>query len=128
MERLHAVEIRELDVHEHEVRGVFGCHVDGLAPRRRLERSISRCDQDVAEQLHVLLVVLDDEDPLAGHDVVSFAGNAKVKVLPRPSSLSSQIRPPWSSTSRFESARPSPVPSRCAIPASVCWNSSKIRS
>ena len=34
-------------------------------------------------------------------------------MLPLPSSLSTQIRPPCSSTSRFESASPSPVPSRC---------------
>ena len=52
----------------------------------------------------------------------------KWKRLPLPSSLSTQIRPPISSTSRDEIVRPSPVPSRCCNPASVCWNSSKIRS
>ena len=31
-------------------------------------------------------------------------------MLPRPSSLSTQIRPPWSSTNRFESARPEAGP------------------
>ena len=77
-----AVEVRELDVHQHEIRRVLGCHVDRLAAGRRLERSVPRRDQDVAEQLHVLLVVLDDEDPLARHDVVDLAGSAKVKVLP----------------------------------------------
>ena len=57
-----------------------------------------------------------------------LAGSVNTNVLPWPSSLSTQIRPPCSSTSRFESARPRPVPSRCSTPASVCWNSSKIRS
>ena len=95
---------------------------------RRLERAVPGRLQDVAEQLHARLVVLDDEDLLAGHGYAGLAGSVNTNVLPLPSSLSTQIRPPWSSTSRFESARPSPVPSRCATPASPCWNSSKIRS
>ena len=57
-----------------------------------------------------------------------LAGSVNTNVLPLPSSLSTQIRPPCSSTSRFDSARPRPVPSRCSAPASVCWNSSKMRS
>ena len=40
--------------------------------------------QDVAEELHVLLVVLDDEDPFARHDHALLAGSVKTNVLPCP--------------------------------------------
>lgn len=40
-----------------------------------------------------------------------FCGIVNVNVLPFPSSLSTQIVPPCSSTNRFVNARPSPVPS-----------------
>ena len=46
MERLDAVEVRELDVHQHEIGRVLRRHVDRLAARRRLERSVSGRDQD----------------------------------------------------------------------------------
>ena len=107
---------------------MLGRQLDRLRAGRRLERAVPRRPEDVAEQLHVLLVVLDDEDLLAGHGYADLAGSVNTNVLPWPSSLSTQIRPPCSSTSRFESASPRPVPSRCSTPASVCWNSSKIRS
>ena len=47
----------------------------------------------------------------ACHDMTGRAGRVNVNVLPRPGSLSSQIRPPCSSTSRLDSAKPRPVPS-----------------
>src|SRR6266852_2182692 len=55
-------------------------------------------------------------------------GSVNTKRLPCPDWLSTQMRPRCSSTRRFESASPRPVPSRCRTPTSVCWNSSKIRS
>ena len=67
MERLDAVEVRELDVHQHEIGRVLRRYVDRLAARRRLERSVSGRDKGVAEQLHVQRVVLDHEDLLARH-------------------------------------------------------------
>ena len=53
-------------------------------------------------------------------------GSVTVKVLPRPSALSSPTAPRCSSTNLLTSARPSPVPS-CwrATPSSACRNSSK---
>ena len=83
--------------------------------------------EDVPKQLHALLVVLHHEDLRDWHRYAPLAGSVKTNVLPLPSSLSTQILPPCSSTSRFESARPRPVPSPRSIPASVCWNSSKTR-
>ena len=50
------------------------------------------------------------------------------KVLPTPTSLSSHIRPPSSSTIRRDSVSPSPVPSSLAAPRPPCWNDSKMRS
>ena len=50
-----------------------------------------------------------------------------VKALPSPSRLSTQRRPPCSSTIRFESVSPSPVPSEPAEwPLRPCSNDSKI--
>ena len=43
--------------------------------------------------------------------LASSIGSVKTNRLLRPLSLSTQIRPPCSSTRRFESASPSPVPS-----------------
>ena len=58
----------------------------------------------------------------------SPAGSEKPNVLPRPTSLSSHIRPPSSSTMRRDRVRPSPVPSSRELPRPPCWKDSKIRS
>ena len=123
-----AVDVREPHVHQHECRPVLGGELDRTPARRRLERSVARRTEDVTEELHALLVVLHHEDLLARHAYAVPVGSVNTNVLPSPILLSTQIRPPWSSTSRLESASPSPVPSRCSMPASACRNSSKIRS
>ena len=61
------------------------------------------------------VVVLDHEDLLACHGYAGRAGRVNTNVLPLPSSLSTQIRPPCSSTRRFDSASPRPVPSRLLL-------------
>ncbi len=56
-------------------------------------------------------------------------GTVNVKRLPLPGSLSSQMRPPCSSTSRFVIGKPNPVPSRIPLVVSTTWwNLSKIDS
>ena len=74
------------------------------------------------DDLAVRRVVVDDEDPLArelrqrlvGRDPRRQSAGSAVSSMwnvdPFPASLSAQIVPPISSTSRFEIARPSPVP------------------
>src|SRR6266542_2726447 len=114
-----AVDAVELDVHQNEVRLMPGGEVDRLLAGRCLERLVTIHLKHVSEELQALLVVLGDENAPAGHQLDS-RGSANVNVLPLPSSLSTQMRPPWSSISLFESARPSPVPSRCAEPRSAC--------
>ena len=42
-----------------------------VLPRRRLDDLVARELEDVADQLHVLRVVLDHEDALAAHDITS---------------------------------------------------------
>ena len=115
-ERLATVDVRQLDVHEDEVGHVLVRQLDCVLTRGRLESAVAACLEDVSEQLHVLLVVLDDEDELVGQRSAHPPGSVNTKVLPLPSSLSTQIRPPCSSTSRFESARPRPVPSAAPRP------------
>src|SRR5438067_4121490 len=108
---------------------MLGGKLERVLAGGRLEGAVTGGLQHVPEQLHVHVVVLDDEDELSCHQVASArAGSVKVNVLPSPRVLSIQIRPPCSSTNRLESASPRPVPSRCSAPTSVCWNSSKIRS
>src|SRR5262249_51450784 len=79
--------------------------------------------QHIAHQPPIALVVLHDEDQLAGH---ARSGRVKVNVDPLPISLVSQIRPPCSSTNFLASVRPSPVPSRFRAASVPTWrNSSK---
>jgi hypothetical protein len=47
--------------------------------------------QHIPDEFPVLVVVLDDQDQLAGH---GLTGSVKVKVEPRPTSLCTQILPP----------------------------------
>ena len=46
---------------------MLGRQLDRPPAGRRLERAVPARLEDVPEQLHVLLVVLDHEDLLAGH-------------------------------------------------------------
>src|SRR5262249_4597176 len=123
----HATDVGKADVQEHEFRGMLACERYGPRPCRGLEGREPLRLEHVAKELHVLLVVLDHEHTPASHRY-DLAGSVNTNVLPSPSSLSTQIRPPCSSTSFFESASPRPVPSRSSSPGSACWNSSKIRA
>ena len=55
-------------------RASAGCRLRGGA--------VARCLENVAEELHVLLVVLDHEDLLAGHDYAGPTGSVKTNVAP----------------------------------------------
>src|SRR4029079_1261765 len=95
---------------------------------RCLQRSVPALTQRSPPERQLPGVVLDHEDLVLDHHWTEGAGSVNEKVLPCPSSLSTQMRPPWSSTRRFDRANPRPVPSRCSLPAAACWNSSKIRA
>src|SRR6266478_9573434 len=113
-----------LDIHEDEGGRRRLGQPDPLLRGVGLDRPVAVELEDVALQLPVLLVVLDDQDQLAGHHAT---GNVKVKVDPRPTSLSTQILPPCSSTNFFARVSPSPVPSCLRVSSLPTWrNSSKI--
>ncbi len=59
-ERFDAVDVRQLDVHQHEVRPVLDGQLERLLAGGRPQRPVPRRRQHVAEQLHARLVVLDD--------------------------------------------------------------------
>src|SRR5215468_230974 len=106
-------ELGELDVHDDHVRLVApGRGHAGLAVMR-LEQIVGLAGEEVAHDLPVELVVLYEEDLFVAHlaSVASATrrGTAKEKVEPRPGSLSTQMRPPWSSTKVLVMLKPSPV-------------------
>ena len=127
-ERGHAVDSRELDVQQDEIRVVLNGELDGLFPARRFEDAVAPRIQHVTNELHVDLVVLDYEDA-APSIYDDSRGRLKRKVLPLAGSLSTQMRPPCNSISLRESASPRPVPSgRSPSTTRPCRNSSKISS
>ena len=71
-----------------------GCHRHG--------RGLARL------KLMVFIVILHDQNQLGGDDL---SGKVKLKVEPLPTSLSTQIFPPCSSTNFLAKVNPSPVPS-----------------
>ena len=67
--------------------------------------------------------------PCPAHPTTEAAGSVNRNLLPLPTVLSAQMRPPCCSTMLRQSARPSPVPPRARESlASPCWKRSKIRS
>ena len=61
-ERRDAIDVRQLDVHEHEIGRMLDGKRDRLLPGGRLQGAVALREQDVTKQLHVLAVVLHDED------------------------------------------------------------------
>ena len=59
-------------------------------------------------KLTVFIVIRDDQNQLGDDDL---PGKVKLKVEPLPTSLSTQILPPCSSTDFLAKVKPSPVPS-----------------
>src|SRR5260221_114059 len=99
----------------------------------RLDQLVIEAGQEVADDLAVVLGVLDDEDALL-HQAASitsstWTGSTTRNVDPWPSTESTEIVPPCISTIRFEIARPNPVPPFLRVlELSICWNSPKILS
>jgi len=79
-----------LDIHEDEGGRRRLGQPDPLLRGVGLDRLVAVELEDVTLQLAVLLVVLDDQDHLAGH---GRSGSVKVNVEPRPTSLCTQILP-----------------------------------
>src|SRR6185436_17810723 len=119
--RVQAGELRQLDVHEDEVRA----DLEGLRHARLavvgFDELVLRAPEEVAHDLAVHLVVLDVED---GLHAPTLTGTSKMKVEPLPGALSTQMRPPCISTNFLVIDSPRPVPPYSeAMVASVCLNS-----
>src|SRR5690606_21449021 len=109
----------ELEVEEHEPRPERRA---ARAAEERLHRlhPVAR-DMDaravpfegVEGELEVVAVVLDEQDRGVGHRLHHSQRVSRVKenVAPVPGRASAHTRPPWRSTMRRTSARPTPVPS-----------------
>src|SRR5437773_7133576 len=119
-------QLGQLDVHEDEVGQLALRHGDPLLAVRRLQQLVGRPAQQLSHDLPVVLVVLDVEHPQAAHAPPPSAckGTVKKKVDPLPSSLSTQIRPPCISTSRFVMLSPRPVPPNSRVIAASTWRNS----
>src|SRR5262249_321106 len=129
--RLVAVHHRHLDVHQDQVGLVLGGLGHALGAIMRLDHVVARHAQEIAQDLAIVLGVFDAEYLLA-YCAAFFTGWALIgmvtlKVEPLPSSDSTVMRPPCSSTILREIERPSPVPPFLRVLVlSTCWNSSKI--
>src|SRR5438034_1247696 len=119
-------QLRQLDIHEDEVGQLALRHGDPLLAIRRLQQPVGRPAQQLPDDLPVVLVVLDVEHRPLVHPRPPSAcrGTVKKKVDPLPSSLSTQMRPPCSSTSRFVILSPSPVPPYSRVIAASTWRNS----
>ena len=103
----------QLDVEQHEPRG-------GLLREQRRDEPVTGVQphhpvslqrQQGRDQLQIVGLVLDHDDRRHQAPPGSARGSVNQNVLPWPSALSTPMAPPCSSTSRLESASPSPVPS-----------------
>src|SRR6266404_3986565 len=124
-EGLDSVNPRQPNVHQDQAWAPLSGKLDALFARLGLDDLIPFERQHVPDELPVLVVVLDDQDERAGH---GLTGSVKVKVEPRPTSLCTQILPPWSSMNFRERASPRPVPSAFLSAVPTCRNSSNTAS
>src|SRR6185295_8734676 len=84
-------ELRELDVHDDQVRNRLARGRNARLPVRRLDQAIGRANEQVPDDLAVELVILDVQDRLhAGASLATVTGIEKKKVEPLPGTLSTQ--------------------------------------
>ena len=123
------VDAREQQVHEDRVGTLGARDVEAALAIHGDQRLMTRGANDALRDVEVVGLVLDDEHPshahpCDGHDRAAVparlpsgraaartrTGRVNRNVLPAPTVLSTQMRPPCSAMSRFEMARPRPVP------------------
>src|SRR5262249_22257994 len=99
--RLVSVEHRHLYVHQNEIRAPGLSETHAILAGGRLEQLEPGTRQQVAQDPAIVFLVLDDENAFAHVDAFRRSGRSgrvNRKTEPRPSSDSTQIRPPCSST------------------------------
>ena len=116
-----AVDAREQQIHEDRVRSLGARDVEAALPVRRHECLVAGGADDPLRDVEVVGVVLDDQHACHQRLAVRVSraaslpartrmGSVKWNVLPFPTSLSTQMRPPCRVMSRLEMASPRPVP------------------
>src|SRR5262249_6566832 len=128
--RLVSVKNRQLYIHQDEVRSLsFRCY-ERLFAVLRLDHFVTYVCEQIAQNLPVILLILNHQYALAHVCIAccsSRAGTKNENVAPWPRRDSIQMRPPCISTMRFTKARPSLAPPfALVIELSTCWNSWKI--
>jgi len=100
LEGLDAVDARQLDVHQHQVGHVLLGELDAFLAGDGFQGLVALVLQHVARELHVLVVVFDDQG-LCSWRLYCRMGRVTVNVEPWPGWLASVISPPCSSTKRL---------------------------
>src|SRR5271154_2646182 len=108
------VDDRQLDIHQNQVGLLALRQRYALGAVHRLDQLVTDARQKIADDLAIILGVLDNQDAL-GHAASSSAGstwtgNTTRKVDPAPNTESTEIMATCISTMRLEIARPRPVP------------------
>src|SRR6266487_5441347 len=127
---LIAIDARQLDVHEDEVRPVRRRRCQARLAVHRFDHLEIGAREQIPQDFPIVFLILDHQDAL-GHNCPAWGstrtGSVKQNVDPLPGSDSTQIRPPCISMIRLAIDRPRPVPPFLrVIELSACWNSSKI--
>src|SRR6266850_2424100 len=129
--RVESRQLGQLDVHEDEIGQLALRHREPLLTVGGLQQPVGRPAQQLSHDLPIVFVVLDMEHRPVLHagPPSACSGTVKKNVEPRPSSLSTPMRPPCSSTSRFVMLSPSPVPPYSRVIVVSTWrNSAKMFS
>src|SRR5215510_3429863 len=129
---LVAVEQRQLDVHQDQVRPFPSCNSQRFLPIFGFDDLVPGVRQQIPENPPIVLLILDYQDAFA-HDGPSsrctLTGRVKKNVDPLSTSDSTQIRPLCISMIRLAIDKPSPVPPFLRVDElSACWNSPNIRA
>src|SRR5215475_5970974 len=121
---IDAGDLWELNVHEDQIRMLRARHGHAGFAVVRLDQAIGGVPEQMTQHLPVQLVVLDVEDGLRAHALPppsTRSGTSMRKVDPRPSLLSTQMRPPCSSTNFLVMLSPSPVPPNSLLMVASLW-------
>src|SRR6516164_9222972 len=105
--------MRQLDVNENTVGTLLFRSANAGLAIPGFRHLISGTAQEVAEDLPIVLLVLDYQNAFAHAASTcrsTFTGSVNVNVEPRPGCDSTQILPPCISMMRFDMASPRPVP------------------
>ena len=104
-QRLGSVDAGELEVHQHQIRRILLGDAQTLLPGLGLDDVVAGELEDVANQLEVQRIVLDDEDPARRHDDSESWSGCQAPTL-RSASTSSSRRTGLSRYASAPRARP----------------------